>query len=56
MVSDENNMEGEQELVPTTARNPPQYLDIMRSVAKEGTGLWEWQMGKRQEGFKPRDG
>ena len=37
MVSSDNNMEGEQELVPTTARNPPQYPDVMRSVAKEGS-------------------
>ena len=37
MVSDENNMEGEQELVPTTARNLPQYPDVMRSVTREGS-------------------
>ena len=37
MVSNDNNMEGEQELVPTTARNLPQYPDVMRSVTKEGS-------------------
>ena len=30
-------MEGEQELVPTTARNLPQYPDVKRSVVREGS-------------------
>ena len=37
MVSNDNNMESEQELVPTTARNLPQYPDVIQPVAREGS-------------------